>query len=574
MARNPLETFGQAIQSASQSADPNDVSRGMTMADIAIFGDSGLNDYYNQNYDYRLQDDPNLRANLAKQDRLAGAMPALDYGQMFPSASNNIQKGSYSGSEVGSIPIYAPGQLVPFGAFDARQRALAGAAQQKVAQEAEFYKQKAPITKRFAVQGELNDVFAKGQQQWVDNAKEQYGNNWTTALKNDPGYNKWLQSMGTVAQYETGIVDFIGDIDANIKSGEFVASPELLKAKSDFMAGVGGLENPSDPKGHDAGTNLLKMRAFYDLDKATNDAAKEIVKTVSDKYPGMSNQGIYDMIVKQTQTGVDEFRIKDVSAGVYKSKYADGQYFTQDDVYNSLLAKLGPVAKTYDVKTVKNQFGGAGGEEQVYDENVISPETQDVEFAGSPKGVTVFSGQTLSKPVGINVANATTAIDPKTGKPVNIAGNSKIQIGQTFNVLTDGKGNVVSAYDIEQAHKDKDYNPEKMGWEYKTYASGTIKAGDARISEVNAQGQTVSVPINQDQTMWMPVEGIKGGLATFDDKGNVTKGLRVDVQDKVAKEKTKELYSRHEKAAQTEAHPPIIQGGFTYTWNPSTGKYE
>jgi len=151
MARNPLETFGQAIQPASQNADPNDASRGMTAADIASFGSNGLGDYYNQNYDYRLQEDPNLRKNLQMQDNLAGAMPAIGYDQMFPSASNNINKGSYSGSEVGSIPIYAPGQLVPFGAFDARQRALAGAAQQKVAQEADIFKQKAPITKRYII---------------------------------------------------------------------------------------------------------------------------------------------------------------------------------------------------------------------------------------------------------------------------------------------------------------------------------------------------------------------------------------------------------------------------------------
>src|SRR5690242_10199412 len=45
------------------------------------------------------------------------AMPAMSEGTMFPS-NQNINKGSYSGSEVGNIPIFAPGGLVPFGVFD------------------------------------------------------------------------------------------------------------------------------------------------------------------------------------------------------------------------------------------------------------------------------------------------------------------------------------------------------------------------------------------------------------------------------------------------------------------------
>lgn len=527
--------MGKAFDDALNGpADPSaNVEGTMGVGDIYnAYGDysAGGNDQnlYNtlgqQSNNYQLSNDASIAGNIAAQNRAARAMPDMPYEQMFPSANNNINKGSYSGSIVGSVPIFAPSQLTPFGMIDRRNAAMNKAAADVAQQNADFSKTKAPETKLFAVQGQLDEQFSKGLDQWTANAKKQYGNNWSSALKEDPNFNKWMQSMDTLAKYHTGISDTMGDIDAQMKSGDFVASPELRKIMADTKSGIANLQNPFDPKGHDVGTNLLKMRAVYDLDKATNNALDEVVKTVTDSYPGISSQGIYDLITKKTTTGVDDSRIAAISKEVYDSKYSDGSGFTQQQVYDALLAKLGKKATTYTNSTVSTR--GAGVDEKKEEETSVSNESETVNFFGHEGGVVTEDGITFD-PTTVNVPQSTKAVDPATGKSIDVAANAKIVVGKSFNVLVDSKGNIVP--------NETNADPGRTKWV--TYVSGTIDTGTTSATAYGTGGSATESK-KTTQTVWMPAAEVQNELTKFNADGSYKSGVRTDIQGNKAKART------------------------------------
>ena len=489
---------------------------------------SELEQMLKQRYEgFKVEEDPQIREYLNATEQKS--MPLLSQEQNFPSASNNIFKASYQGSEVGSIPLFAESSLIPFGAFDARQRSMESAATTKAKEKIDFYKESAPQTKRFSVQAELNDVYRSGNDQWVANAKAQYGKNWVKALKNDPKYGNWLEDMRTLAKYQNGIVDFISDIEAKTKSGKFVASPELEAAMADFTSGVGGLGNPLESKGG-VGKSLLGMRAYYDLDKATNEAVDQIIQTETASHPGLKNQGIYDLITNMVTKGVGIDRVREVAQTVYDSKYADGKGFTLDQVYRSILAKLGPKANTYRTQTVGNQYSGDGGNRQKYTGNNINKQVEEIIY-GDKQKVLAYDTHQFDNIKG-TVPNVNNAIDIRTGKQVNISGSSSITLGATTNVICDEKGIPVDKVTLD-AVLTGNQTLKDLRYSYQTFAIGTVAGGS--YSKKNFTGTTVSA--NIDNTYMIPLSQVETLLNTTDGKGNVLVGVRTDLQIKQAKKR-------------------------------------
>jgi hypothetical protein len=490
---------------------------------------SELEQMLKQRYEgFKVEEDPQIREYLNATEQKS--MPLLSQEQNFPSASNNIFKASYQGSEVGSIPLFAESSLIPFGAFDARQRSMESAATTKAKQSLDFYKESAPQTKRFSVQPELDETFRSGQEQWVANAKSQYGKNWATALKNDPKYGNWLEDMRTVAKYNDGIVDFISDIEAKTKSGKFVASPELQTAMADFTSGVGGLGNPLESKGG-VGKSLLNMRAYYDLDKATNEAVDQIIQTETASHPTLKNQGIYDLITNMVTKGVGIDRIHEVAQGVYDSKYADGKGFTLDQVFRSILAKVGKKANTYlRTQTVSNQYSGDGGNRQKYTDADINKETVEIKYGDGQKILTHDTQAFMNIPT--EVANNTNAIDIRTGDRVKFSAVQAVTFAATTNVLCDNTGLPVDKKNIDNILAGNK-TLKDLGYSYQTFAIGSVPGGT--YTKKDYSGNTVSAKI--DEGIMVPISQVQTLLSTLDSNGKVTLGPRTDLQIKEAKKR-------------------------------------
>ena len=283
MAANAKQDIKNAVTPTGDgSSDPTKIGPN----DVAAFAGPGsaLQRHMDKKYNYTATMNPEQQRILAKQKQYEGGLPEMSYGTMFPSANTPILKGTYGGSVVGSVPLFAPSMLTPFGVFDAKQRAMQDAAANKAKEIDAFYKLAAPPqTKRVAVQGELNDEFYRGLQMWQDNAKAAYGDDWTTALRNDVGFNGWLNSMGTVARYEDSIVDQVAKLQAAEDDPDLVLSQDTLDAGAAFMQGVGGLSVPMDPAGHNLGDKLMAAQAETNLDVAVNDAVKQFANDTASR---------------------------------------------------------------------------------------------------------------------------------------------------------------------------------------------------------------------------------------------------------------------------------------------------
>jgi hypothetical protein len=519
------------------------------------YGDNNLNNFLNQKYNYQVAPNPYQSQLDAQVARYSGALPEMAASTMFPSAANDIQKGSYSGSVVGSVPIYAPSHLVPFGVFDAKQRALRDAALAKQKDISDFYTaNKAPITKRFAVQGELNDVFAEGMDKWIANAQKQYGKDWAGYLKQDQGFNNWVQSMQTVAQYEDGIVNKVGEIQALVKSGNFNASPALTKSMSDVMNGIGGLSNPFDPKGHQLGSSILRMNADYDVDKAVNTEIDKIIQDVYQTNPGISSQGIYDLITSTKTTGTDKTKLDLLADGLYKTRYAGSDYITRDDIYNRLYSLLGTKTER-TIDHAANQFAGGSGADKTYEANAVNPESETVNYAGESGGVVTYDGQTFN-PIKVNVPQSAAAVDPATGKPITVPGNAQISIGKTFNVLVDSKGNIVP--------NETQADPGRTKWV--TYASGTIYTGSETTSDFQTSTRTPTT-----QTVWLPVSEIQNSLTQFNADGSYKRGVRTDIQINNANQRTAQTRIQNINEPKNYSGQPVptsTSSGSSATYGP------
>lgn len=514
-------------KTSDDGGDP--VDKSITVQDINNFTPA-MNPYQRQIYDQ-----------MDRMNRGVGALPNSTY---FPAGDANINKGSYQGPTIGNVPVFAPTNLVPYGIYGARQDKIAAAATAKSKSIDDFFAlAKPPQTDRVSVQADLDETYFTGLQKWEGTLKQRYGSNWAEASKSDTQFQQWQESMNTVAKYNTGLVEKVSQLEALDKDPNFVLAPTTRKYANAVIAGYGGLaNNPYDPNSYGLGTNLLKMNAETDLDVAVNNSLKQYTDEQYSKNPSQYSNGAYDVWTSIKEHGMSDDQIDNLADGIWKNSYGgNSDYFSKQDIVDRLKA-LYPERATKEVQFQSNQYSaGASGADEVFDPTSINPEGEKLVFAGDPtnpavnNSTTAYDGQTLVKPIALNVPNSTLTVDASTGKPVNVPANSKIQIGKTFNVLVDKNGNIISDETAAVGAKNPD-EMKKQDWHYETYASGTIGNG----TSTSSRGGTSTTQQNV-QTVWMPVSDIQNGLTTFNSDGSYKKGARTDIQKNNASQRTQQL---------------------------------
>jgi len=467
----------------------------------------------------------------------------LPHETMFPSASNQINKGSYSGSEIGSMPIFAAGGLAPFGVFDARQRAIENAALKKAKQIDDFQKiYKAPVTKHSSVQGKIDEGYYTGLRQWVENSKKKYGSKWTDALNQDISFQKWNRSWNTVKDMEDKLVEYAAQLETKDKDKNFVLSPQTKKGLQDFMEGVDGLaSNPFDPKGHTVNSKLLKLRAEDNLDVVVNDSVDKLIQDVKTSYPGTSDQGIYDLIVTTKTTGTGPDKINSLADGIMKTHYGDGSYFKKEDVVERLKSVLGTkVERT--VSHAGNQFNPSTGDGAgfKYTNDDFSNEPQDVnvnvmQTGGGLKAgkITTSDGITFKKPVKVTIPAGTKMIDFDKGGslPSGATGVKDVILGKAFIAPT-----YFNSKDPKDPVNGSVMTPEQLK---DPKAKGNViyvPMVFGEYTEKNLAGQDVKSSVS------IPMSEIENSLVKeWNSDGTVKTGIPVDIYKQKADQKNQEI---------------------------------
>jgi len=513
---------------------------------VAAFAGPGsaFQRYMDQKYNYNATMHPWQQRILAQQKQYEGGLPEMSYGTMFPSANNPILKGTYGGSVVGSVPLFAPSMLTPFGVFDAKQRALQDAAAKKAEEIDAFYKLAAPPqTKRVAVQGELNDEFYRGLQMWQDNAKAAYGDDWTTALRNDVGFNGWLNSMGTVARYEDSIVEQVAKLQELENDPDLVLSQDALDASAAFMNGVGGLSNPLDPTGHNLGSYLMSAQAETNLDVAVNDAVKNFANDTASSMGKYGEEGVYDVWAEWSEKGMSEEQVNAITAGIWKDQYGGkSDIFTEEDIRSRVQSLYPRVTQVKLAGTPSTrQPGASDGSTQKYS-SWDQPSEYNTGWSMGGRAdatpeispVTSVGGVQHTAPITTQTTKGQKLINNETGAPNELANGTVITWGETRIVPTTKEGVIIPDSEVENYKKNY---PSQI--QYSVITSGTYIEKDASGNEIK-------------RTVYTPASTVKNALVKKEVDGKTQLGVPVaEMQAKADELNAKKDFSVNINAAKT-----------------------
>lgn len=305
-----------------------------------------------------------------------GMLPTSAY---YPDVNHNIGVGGYSGSEIGSTTLFAPGGgLVPLGMLDARDAAAQHAALKKQKDLEDFQKMyQSPTTKHVAVQKNLTEAYHGGLQQWNQNALKKAGGNQALAiqmLKQDPNFQNWNKSMQDTAKFHDAIVEHSAQLHTDELNPDFVNSPESRKANAELLNGIAyqGMD-PFSKQGQDIGKKFLASQALYDLDKASNIAIDKAIPNIEQLPPSYVGRGKNEIATYLEKEYFKPEQIDQMARTVYNEKYA-GTDIPYEAVKKSIESKLGEKIKR-KTDTYDKYYKPDAKTEPEYDPNAVVSES-------------------------------------------------------------------------------------------------------------------------------------------------------------------------------------------------------
>lgn len=338
-----------------------------------------ISSYYPEGYQPKTGQNPQV--NLSQEVTQPGALSPQDYDPNAFSTQGNINKGSYSGSIVGNIPIFVDSQMISLAPYHARERQLQLAAAAKAKEikslEAELYK--VPQLKNAPDQPEMNDIYLNGIDQW----KKMY-NGDIKAMQQDINFQKWKEDVKTAGKINDAAFDQYAQMGKEMDDGKTYFSPETRQAYNSFLSGLGTLGDPTNPNAQNFTSKAFKLNKSYDLDMAVNDLKKGYEASVNETDPEkIGKGGIYDILQSTKTTGTPE-EIEKLGKWLYKSKYAGTGTFTEDEVITRVKDAIHPKVEK-DFKTANNQFAPR--------ENAGAKETYSLDQKEGIKNVMTVSRQ-------------------------------------------------------------------------------------------------------------------------------------------------------------------------------------
>lgn len=254
--------------------------------------------------------------------RMAAKMPpkALPNNEYFP-GGGDVQIGTSSSKTLGSQPIFAASNLIPFGMLDEMKRAQAE-------QEVEYYKNmKTLLNKPLTdIKAKLENPFKQPEfntkiQNTIDKSLDSYasklGGNYMQAqiaLTQDRNFQRTMQGYAEYADiYNSVYKDAVDVLSKSAKPAEFYVPPEQLAAVNKFVYSHDKLEDTSIDQLLKNGQEFKAKESVFKLAEA---ATSGIEQTARDQYVqsramSTSDEKVYQRIrtygdEKQAQAMVED----------------------------------------------------------------------------------------------------------------------------------------------------------------------------------------------------------------------------------------------------------------------------
>jgi hypothetical protein len=235
---------------------------------------------------------------LENLQKLAMKMPPkpMSNDQYMPGEASGIQQGQVSGSIIGSQPLFAASNLLPFGMMDEIQRSKAEA-------EASYYKSfKTYLDKPLSnLKSKLNNPWAQPEfagkiQQITDKALEAYtnklgGNSMLAyvALQNDKSYQRTLEAMGQYADiYNSVFKEAVDTLEKAKNPSDYYVSDNQVASINKFFHSHDQLENLSPEQLGKNAEEFASKRSVFKLAEAATSGIKEDVSSWFAAHPDVN----------------------------------------------------------------------------------------------------------------------------------------------------------------------------------------------------------------------------------------------------------------------------------------------
>lgn len=339
----------------------------------------------------------------------------------FPGKNQSINAGSYSGSEVGSIPIYAPqGELVPFAAYGARDRVIEKAAQEKMKDLMNYQKSiNPPETKLQGVNPALHEAYYNMLEQEQNRMKKQYGRDWVKYANQDIEFQRKNQAYKDLATYHDQFVDQYANDDQEMKLGKFVPTEQYLETRKKILSATNFINDPNNPLVKELPENFLKFKLEREFSGAANEFIKEQVKkkrivrmSVDESNPD------YFRIAKTEEESYTPDQLKQTAQAMKDQWYRISDYWTEDKIAETLQSMFGnkQTSGTTSIQQKRDdgeseQFDTEGMEESSHKINVQPLPTVASQESGVPQKESSFdmgNYSSYTKPVKVKSAIGST----------------------------------------------------------------------------------------------------------------------------------------------------------------------
>jgi len=463
----------------------------------------------------------------------------LRQGDYFPGYNSNVAVGGYSGSEIGSTTLFAPGSaLAPIGMLDARDTAIQKAAFEKAKQLDTFRRQfKAPSSKLVNINENLTEkYFGHINESWDKAVKAAKGDPYKAKyiLENNPDFWAKEKSFRDFAENGNAVVYKIASIEKRVADGA-VISPSLIRTKNELLASL----DPSSPKFKDLSVKLRQM----DADMEFSDAAQDVLKTMTaDK---MAEADVKDLsspeAIKIFKKHVEELSPEMKAAGLedLKKIYEGSSMYSPEYIEKNWKALTGWKKETKDLD-IKQKTLPKGG---TYDDKSVVSESGEKVVS---RGNTVNSFTEHYVPA--NADDQKKELKFSVSKDMVSADGEPVAGGETGYV----KGNI-QGIGVKPFYKkenrfltDEEVAAVKKRGVYET--TDDIEMKPAVIFNVaspkkemsDAEGNVISEP-GEQKTIYFSTDKIAGIFSEADKKGKDYESMRLKTEEYAKKANEKRV---------------------------------
>jgi hypothetical protein len=419
----------------------------------------------------------------------------LNPNTYVPGLGQPINVGTYSGSVIGSNPIFAAtDQYVPMGIADAREKALQDAAVNAAKLEKDkadiemklnaFEIPEGPKVKNKNYQRTIDKEVARYVEESIAESKRIYGKDWRRALMSDDveigrDFKKGMAQFNYIADRSNQYTDKVATLQKSIEDGEMQTTPYINKLLQDAEYAMGEFKS-GDP------TTLYelegRMGAVMNLDNylKKNSIVTPEMRDIKQSMSGANNKTEYDLYYKQYTGLVDDAanRLADqmfAPGGAYQGKE---HLLPRQAVVDAVKARLGEVRKT-DIQTVGTPQGGKKAYEDDQEAVIGVDEYGNYTIPGNTKKE-YRTGMTISDAEGIEGGI-------KPGDKVKLSELKTVKTRPDGSIIRDGEGNPIYENKAVWSVKRKETVEYNDGYELKTkevekdYVVTADSDGDSRV---------------------------------------------------------------------------------------------